>query len=245
MNCKNCGHIVEGKYCNHCGQKTNVGKITFSSLLNELTESIFQIDRGFFYTLLQLFKRPGKSIKEYLNGKRKRYFKPIAYLITFSTIFFIISKMIGQNTWLDDLITGFAKGGSNKEEITEVLNWIAQNYAYATLMLIPVFSLASFISFWGTGKNYIEHLVINSYVTGQQAILYSIFAILKKFIGGEIFDLLPVVIAVSYAIIVFWQIFEKGNRMKVLLRSLLTYVLYLILGLAILIVILGITEITK
>lgn len=245
MNCKNCGHIVEGEYCNHCGQKTNVGRITFSSLLNELTESIFQIDRGFFYTLMQLFESPGKSIKEYLNGKRRRHFKPIAYLITFSTIFFIISKMIGQNTWMDDLITGFAKGGSNKEEIPEVLNWIAKNYAYATLMLIPVFSFASFISFWGTGKNYIEHLVINSYVTGQQAILYSIFTILKKFIGGEIFDLLPVVIAVSYAIIVFWQIFEKGNRMKILLRSLLTYVLYLILSFGILIVIFGITEITK
>ena len=73
----------------------------------------------------------------------------------------------------------------------------------------------------------------------------SIFAILKKFIGGELFELLPIVIAVSYAIMVFWQLFDKGNRMNILLRSLLTYVLYLMLSLGILIVILGITEITK
>ena len=78
MNCKNCGNIVEGEYCNHCGQRSNVGRITLSSLLNELTESIFQIDRGFFYTLTQLFARPGKSIREYLNGKRRKHFKPIA-----------------------------------------------------------------------------------------------------------------------------------------------------------------------
>jgi len=245
MNCKNCGHLVEGEYCNHCGQKTNVGRINLSSLLNELTESVFQIDKGFFYTLIQLFERPGESIREYLNGKRKKHFKPIAYLITFSTIYFIISKMIGQNTWMDDLITGFAEGGSNKEELPKVLTWFAKNYAYTTLMLIPVFSFASFISFWGLGKNYIEHLVINSYATGQQAILYSIFAFLKKFIGGEIFELLPIVIAVSYAIIVFVQIFEKGNRIKILLRSLLTYVLYLILSLGILIVIMGIMEIME
>lgn len=245
MNCKNCEHILEGEYCNHCGQKSNVGRITLSTLLNELTESIFQIDKGFFHTLMQLFTRPGKSIREYLNGKRRKHFKPIAYLITFSTIYFIMSKMIGQNTWMDDLITGFAEGGSNKEEIPEILTWFAKNYAYTTLLLIPVFSFTSFISFWGAGKNYIEHLVINSYATGQQAILYSIFAILKKFIGGELFELLPIVIAVSYAIMVFWQLFDKGNRMNILLRSLLTYVLYLMLSLGILIVILGITEITK
>ena len=242
MNCKNCGHAVEGKYCNHCGQKSNVDRITLSSLMKELTESIFQIDRGFFYTLIQLFTRPGKSIGEYIIGKRRRHFKPIAYLITFSTIYFIIAKMTGQNTWMDDLITGFAAAGPNKEEIPEILNWFTKNYAYTTLLLIPAFSFASFISFWRMGKNYIEHLVINSYTTGQQAILYSIFAILKKFIGGELFELLPIVISVSYTIMVFWQLFDKGNRMKILLRSLLTYVLYLILSFGILIVILVIMK---
>lgn len=48
MNCKNCGHIVQDTYCGHCGQKVNVDRITFSSLLNELTESVFQVNKGFF-----------------------------------------------------------------------------------------------------------------------------------------------------------------------------------------------------
>lgn len=237
MKCKNCGHIVEGEYCNHCGQKSNVGRITLSSLLSELMESVFQMDRGFFYTLIQLFARPGKSIREYLNGQRKKYFKPIAYLITFSTIYFILSKMIGQNTWMDDIIVGFAQGGSNKKEIPDILTWFSKNYAYTTLLLIPIFSFASFISFWGAGNNYIEHLVINSYTTGQQAIVYSIFAILNKFIGDGPFESLPIVIAVSYVIMVFMQLFNKGNRLKILLLSLLTYVLYLILSSGVLFVI--------
>lgn len=245
MNCKNCGHIIEGTYCTDCGQKSDVGRLTLTSLLHELTESIFQVDRGFFYTLMQLFTRPGNSISEYLIGKRRKHFKPIAYLITFSTIYFIISEMIGQNTWMDDLITGFTAGGSNKVEVSRILTWFAKNYAYTSLLLIPVFSFSSFISFWGAGKNYIEHFVINSYITGQQAILYSIFAILKQFIGGELFDILPVAVAVSYAILVFWQLFDKGSRWKILLKSLLTYVLYLFLSLGLLIVVLGVAEITK
>ena len=77
-----------------------------SSILNEFTESIFQIDRVIFFTLRQLFTNPGKSIREYLNGKRKKYVKPIAYLVTFSTIYYIISKIVGQNTWMDDFIKG-------------------------------------------------------------------------------------------------------------------------------------------
>lgn len=242
MECKNCGHIVEGKYCIDCGQKSNIERITLSSLLKELSESIFQIDSGFFFTLMQLFRRPGNSIREYLDGKRRRHFKPIAYLLTFSTIYFIISKMIGQHTWMHDLITGFAQGGSHKKEIPAILTWFAKNYAYTTLLLIPVFSFASFLCFWGKEKNYIEHLVVNSYVTGQQAIIYSLFSILKKFIAGGLLELLPTIIAICYALVAYWQFFNKGNRMNILFRSFFTYILYILMNLCILILIMGIAD---
>ena len=245
MNCKNCGHIVQDTYCGHCGQKVNVDRITFSSLLNELTESVFQVNRGFFYTLINLFVSPGKSIREYLEGHRKKHFKPIAYLLTFSTVYFIVTQLSGQHTWMDDLISGFAQGGSGKEEIPAILNWFAKNYAYTTLLLLPVFSFASFLSFLGLEKNYFEHLVINSYATGQQAIIYSIFALLKINFSGELLEVLPLVIAVSYTFWVYWQVFDQGNRLIVVMRSVLTYVLHLILSFGILILLLGITEIIK
>lgn len=246
MNCKNCGETVQDQYCGHCGQNSNVDQITLSSLLHELSESVFQINRGFLYTVKELLKRPGNSIDEYLNGRRKRYYKPIAYVLTLSTLYFLVTQITGQNTWMDDLVSGFSKGAyeaGNGTEIPPVLNWFAKNFAFTTLLLLPVFSLASFLSFRGWGRNYLEHFVINSYITGQQAIFYALVALINTFVSSEMMESFPFLIAFSYAGWVFWQFFKEGNRVVNLLRSILTYVLYLIFSLVLLLVVMGISEI--
>lgn len=247
MTCKNCENTIQGKYCSHCGQKASVGKITLASLLDEFSDSVFQVNRGFFYTLKELFWRPGKSINEYLSGKRKKHFKPIAYVLVFSTIYFLITEISGQNTWMEELIKGISAGVLGEErgtEIPSILMWFSRNYAYTTLLLLPVFSFASYLCFLRFGTNYLEHFVLNSYVTGQQAIVYSLFALLQTFVKSRSLELLPVLIAVSYALGVFWQFFDQGNRIVIVLRSVLTYILYLVLSLGILILIMGITGIT-
>lgn len=237
MNCKNCGQIVDGKFCNQCGQSSKVGKINLSNFLEEISSSVFQINKGIFYTFKELLVRPGDSIKEFLRGKRKNHFKPVAYLFTFSTLYFLISRVVGGSTMMNDVITGFSLATSHPEkgiEIPSFLAWLAENFAYASLLLLPIFSFASSISFSGLGRNYLEHIVLNSYVTGQQAIFYSIFILLKIFIDNEFLELLPVVISMFYTFWVFWQFFTKGNRIINILRSVITYVLYMIFILALL-----------
>lgn len=244
MKCKNCGHIVDGKFCSHCGQNSAVRSINFSNFIQEVSESVFQVDRGFFYTLIALWVRPGKSLHEYLDGKRKNYFKPIAYLLTLSTVYFLISQMTNQNTWIDDLITGWMSGAAEQNsavEIPKMAQWFAKNFAYSTLLLLPVFSLASYWSFSKFGNNYLEHVVVNSYITGQQAIIYSFFAIVGAFIESEIIELFPLLLAVLYTFFVYWQFFPNENRAKHILRSILTYTLYLIFSAVLLLLLVGIS----
>ena len=245
MNCKNCGHNIDTKFCSHCGQNSKVGRINLANFLNEVTESVFQINKGFFYTLRELFVRPGKSLKEFLNGKRKNHFKPIAYLLTISTLYFLISQITNQNTWMDDLISGWMDGvtGQTKEiQAPAILIWFSKNYAYSSLLLLPISSLASYLSFLKFGKNYLEHIVINSYITGHQAIFYSLFAILGTVIESDKIDMFPSVIAFSYTCWVFWQLFSEGNRTINILRSIMTYILYLIFSLVLLFAVMGINE---
>ena len=177
MNCKNCNHEVDGNFCSNCGQSTQIDRINISSFSRELSEGVFQVNKGFFYTLKELSTRPGKSIQEYLQGKRKYHFKPIAYVLLLSTIYFLLSKITGSSTLSGDFLEGF----SNADQETEVAKkqikiivWFVNHYAYTTLMLIP---LASFISFKKSNYNYLEHIILNTYTTGQQAIIYSIFVI--------------------------------------------------------------------
>jgi len=246
MTCKNCGHSIEGNYCSHCGQKANVKRIDLPYFLSEFSESFFQIDKGFFYSIKQLLVRPGTSIKEYLSGKRKKYFKPIAYVITLSTLYFVATEVTDQNTWIDDAITGFMNGvrGENEEAtIPDVINWFSKNYGYTTLLLLPVFSLASYLSFYKFKANYLEHIVINSYVTGTQAIFYSVFVIFGTFIDAEIVEVIPFFLSVFYNFLVFWQTFSEENRLVNVFRTSIAYLLYSIFATIILVSIMALLKV--
>lgn len=234
MICKNCEQSFEGSYCHHCGQKASVGRINRAYLFQEVLGGIFQVNKGFFYTVWVLFVEPGRHIHNFLDGKRRNYFKPIPYLLTLSTLYFLMVLFTNQNTWLDDLISGFTSGASGNDVtiITHpVVVWFSKNYAYTTLLLLPVFSFASYRLFSKFGKNYLEHVILNAYVTGQQAIIYAFFTIFMLFLESPILESLPYFAALAYTFWVFWQFFSPGNWAMNILRTFLTYVLYMVLSL--------------
>ncbi len=231
MICKNCGNVAHANYCSHCGQKTDLPTLDFSYLIKELSENVFQLQRGFFFTVKNLFVAPGKSINAYLKGQRKPYFKPISYLFLLSTIYLLVTLALGENTWMGDFISGWLEGvRENGEEASPLILWMSEKYAYTALLLIPVFSLASYLSFFKYKKTYVEHIVINAFITGQQAIIYSIFAGLGVFMESEYWEILPFLVSMTYNIWAYYQLFDRGNRILNILRSLLTYILYLILS---------------
>tara|TARA_R110000850_G_scaffold45090_1_gene114161 strand:- start:553 stop:1293 length:741 start_codon:yes stop_codon:yes gene_type:complete len=241
MTCKNCNHKIDGSYCSQCGQSTTVSRISFGSFLKELSSSVFQVDKGLLFSIKELFIRPGHSIKEYLSGKRKNHFKPIAYTFTLSTIYFLISQLLEAPTFLNDAAEGFASESNSSGVASgqiDVLNWFAKNYAYTTLLLLPLYSFASYMAFNKSGLNYPEHFVLNAYITGQQAIIYTLSALLSLAITNK--DLLAtgtLIVSISYAFFVFWQFFEGYSRIAALLRFVLTYILFLLILLPVLFVV--------
>ncbi len=231
MNCKNCGNEFEGNFCNFCGQSSKVTKINLDSFFKEVSFSVFQINRGLFYTFKELLVRPGYTVKDFLAGKRKNHFKPVHYALTLSTLYFIISYLFGENTWMNETIIGISEGTKdfgNGIKLPSILTWFSEHFAYATLFLLPIFSFTSYLSFLRFKTNYLEHIVLNSYIIGQQAFIYTIFVPLKKGINSEFIGLIPIIISIAYAFWMFWQFFDKGSRIKNMLRSVLTYILYFI-----------------
>ena len=247
ITCKNCNHQFEGNFCPNCGQRTTVDKITWTNFIKEVTHSVFQIDRGFFHTMIALFTEPGESIKGYLTGKRKYHFKPIAYVLTLSTIYFLISRSLEEATFINDAVTGFASGVSKTNRGAEhlpLLRWFADNYAYTILLLLPFSTLASYLSFLKSGYNYLEHFVLNSYLTGQLAVFYIVFTLLSLIgIHEDILILAMTFISVIYTFWVFWQFFDGYSRLSIILRFILTYLLYLFMLTAVLIVLFEFSDI--
>ncbi len=244
MICKNCDAVLNENFCPNCGQSNKVAKITLLIFLAELSDNVFQINKGLFYTIKELFVRPGQTIRNFLVGKRKNYFKPIAYVFTLSTLYFLLAQLFDGTTLIDDTVSGytaaandFEKGSSTEKvdrNIVPILNWLSDNYAITTLLLIPIFSLASYLSFFKTGWNYLEHFVLNAYITGQQALIYAFFTSFNLVLENR--DLLVNITLFSsifYNFIVFWQFFNQLNRKSVILRSIATYLLFSLLFLVI------------
>ncbi|PQJ23445.1 DUF3667 domain-containing protein [Tenacibaculum sp. SG-28] len=56
-------------------------------------ESVLNLDKGLFYTIKELFLRPGATVTTFLLYDRKRLVKPLLFVI-FSSIFFVIMQQI-------------------------------------------------------------------------------------------------------------------------------------------------------
>lgn len=231
MNCKNCGNPVEGNFCAHCGQSRQVGRINFSNFLQELSTTVFQIDRGLFFTIWEMVVRPGVSLRNFLEGKRKPYFKPFAFLLTLSTIYILLAEITDLDTWFDAFYSGWMAGATANQQDTnaeKVLGWFVINYRFSTLILLPVFSLSSYLCFKKFGYNYLEHVVINCYISGMQALLYFICMIGEAILRNEVFESASFFISMGFNVWVFWDLFIQAKPISKILRTILTYVLYLL-----------------
>jgi Protein of unknown function (DUF3667) len=88
--CLNCGTIVQGHYCHHCGQENVVPHETFWHMVKHFLYDITHFDSKFFDSMKFLLLRPGFLPLEYIKGKRASYLNPIKKYVFTSAVFFIV-----------------------------------------------------------------------------------------------------------------------------------------------------------
>ena len=151
-----------------------------------------------------------------------------------STFYALVANLISESTFLGEIVLGMSKGGTNSESepiLSTVLPWIADNHAYSTVLFLPFYSLASFIAFKKYSYNFFEHFVINAYITGQQALIYSFF-VLVQFAGNienYYYPLIPLCFSIGFAFWTFIQFFKNTGKISAFIRTLLTYSIYFII----------------
>jgi Protein of unknown function (DUF3667) len=98
-NCLNCGTIVQGRFCQVCGQENLEPKETFWGMFMHFFSDITHFDGKFFTSLKDLLFRPGFLSAEYMRGRRASYLNPVRMYVFTSAIFFLIFFSIAN---LDD-----------------------------------------------------------------------------------------------------------------------------------------------
>ncbi|MBT8181758.1 MAG: DUF3667 domain-containing protein, partial [Eudoraea sp.] len=138
--CRNCGTHVTNKYCENCGQRTSVYKVSFKETIHDFIDAAFSLNAPLFITLKQLIVNPGIVLREYLEGKRKKYYKPVAFFILTTVAYLVIRSAIGFDPFTDTVVE--VESTQNNQLLTKARDFMLFNIN--KLLFIFVFTLALF-----------------------------------------------------------------------------------------------------
>ncbi|WP_297695421.1 DUF3667 domain-containing protein [uncultured Eudoraea sp.] len=216
--CRNCGAQVTNKYCENCGQRTSVYKVSFKETINDFIDAAFSLNAPLFITLKQLVVNPGIVLREYLEGKRKKYYKPVAFFILTTVAYLVIRSAIGFDPFTDTVVQ--VENTQNNQLLTKARDFMLFNIN--KLLFIFVFTLALFSKlFFSKRYTLAEYLAISFYLTG----IYTLFTTLNLFLVvwvSKEMQLLGIFVMLVYFIYAMTS-FIKTNKIVIIIKSLIVF----------------------
>jgi hypothetical protein len=92
-NCLNCGEVLTGQHCSHCGQPARVRVLSLWGLLKDVVGDLLDADSRVWRTLWPLAFRPGLLTREFLRGRRASYTPPFRMYLVLSVVFFVLASV--------------------------------------------------------------------------------------------------------------------------------------------------------
>lgn len=228
--CKNCGAEVTGNYCSHCGQRTTVHEVYFKEIFQDVLNTFFSTEAPFFRTLSMLFLNPGKLFREYLAGKRKQYYKPIAFFLLTTLVFIVTSNLIDYNP--------FARMAVIQTDNNDVDKLINVSFDYMVkninnMLFIYVFTFAVVLRlFFYKQYRLVEYVAISFYSIGVYT-LFTIISMLTLEMINPRLKMIPFITMIMYVVymgISFFKSWKLGTIIKLILVQWLSYLLFSLLG---------------
>ncbi|UNY98171.1 DUF3667 domain-containing protein [Zhouia spongiae] len=220
--CKNCGTEVVGNFCADCGQSADTQRLDIRYILHDIQLGLLYFDKGLFYTVKELFIRPGHTVREFIEGKRVNHFKPLSLVILLATFYALLVFLLD----LSFIEANVENPSGNVIDYGFLNQWITQHYALVALGLIPVLSLGSYISFKNQGYNFMEHMVLNAYASSQRLLLHiALIPVIYILYGTTYYPWVSRVLLLLNFILICWcysQYFNKQSKVKSILCTVLT-----------------------
>lgn len=185
--CKNCQTENQETftYCSKCSQKLDLHRLTFHDVLHEGMHYFTHVDKGIFQLIRDLIFKRGLVAKEYIEGKRKKYFPPLNFFLLIATVFVFVSTL-GESKQKTAVEKAYPE--INKISNPTVKQQVIATYErkekvmhfttkYSNLMAMCSLPLTAFI-FWlfyrKAKYNYIEHLIAGMFMLGICILIYAL-----------------------------------------------------------------------
>ncbi len=234
--CKNCEHVFQGNFCSNCGQKTNTNPIDFGFIVHEVPHSAFHLNKGIFFTMKELCIRPGKTIKEYIDGKRVNHFPPLTYLLILTSLFVFVKSL--QYTF------GFREVLIRKT--SDFNQFVDKNMVFVFLLLIPFYALIYKLFHRKFRYNYWQLLVAQTFVIGHvifimllPQFLFFFFPETRNHVKSYL-----LILTIGFQIFTYYQLFNEKSSLNLglVLRQIICYTVATFFSLAITFTILALVK---
>ncbi|MGH2649174.1 MAG: DUF3667 domain-containing protein [Ginsengibacter sp.] len=232
--CKNCGNTFSGNFCNNCGQAAETHAMNFHYLWHDIQHGLFHFDKGIIFTTRELFTRPGNTIREYLKGRRVSHFRPISMVLVLSGIYALLYHIF-HIVMPEDIIT-ISDSGKDFVTLKNILDstssWMSEHYEVIALAQLPFAALGTYLAFRKWGYNYVEHFILNAFITSQSLIVHIVLFPFVYILNGtpalNDFSKLENFISLGLVVWILIQFFNNHKKFSVILRTILALVIYIL-----------------
>jgi hypothetical protein len=164
MKCSVCTAEISENYCSKCGQYFKNERISTKSILTDLFESIFSLEKSFFKNIkIGLFK-PNILVSNYWRGFRSYYYSPRKFVVIASLFF------LAQITLFNDFF-GLIVGSKVAQQFTLLI------------VIIVVLSFFSFVIYLKYKRSFYEHLILNIYNVSVWSIIFVPISIISNLLN--------------------------------------------------------------
>jgi hypothetical protein len=207
-----------GAFCASCGQG-HVDRITLSAFAHELAGQFLEIDRGLLHTFVDLLRRPGSMIREYIKGRRRSYTSPLAYILI-ATAFSVLRAALTPETAkkLSDMNTALKPtlaliySPAQIEMFLRIENLITTNkFAMDAFLLVPIVLSLRFL-FRKRNVNLAELGVFACYTFGQATLVTILVGLpLLFFPAATLYSAMFIAITLGYLVYAGVGFFGRGS----------------------------------
>lgn len=188
--CLNCLQPLSDNfnYCPHCAQKTHLHRLSLHDVLHEAIHYFTHADKGIIHLLKDLLKKTGTVAKEYVAGKRKKYFPPLNFFLLVATIYVLIMSFVtphpSDNVLKNHPEVNYIPNAQQRERVIHIYErqekavYFLNKYSNVVGMIaIPLLCFIYWLFYIKGRYNYTEHLVASMYMTGFTNLLYVVILV--------------------------------------------------------------------
>lgn len=155
--CRNCDSpLAPGqKFCGACGQRVVAARLAMGDILHDFFHAITHVDHSILALIRALLTRPGEVARDYIEGRRKRWFGPFAFLVIAVGVASFIILVTGVQMFRPLTDSG-------------AVPLLQRHVNFVSLLQLPLLAGCTALLFVEQKLYFAEHLVLCAYAAGMR-----------------------------------------------------------------------------